>query len=141
MSTCVHPRVFGGVRVAHMLSFFMLSYYVSLLSYFRVVISVTISALKRYSVRLSLQLFVRGLMLFALFVFVCIQWCPIHIVLCLCFVFLRLVYPILPVSLDCLFLIASSVVSNVYLPGIFYPNNYRSRIINGFFLMTKLYKK
>jgi len=46
---------------------------------------------------------------------------------------LRLVYPILPVSLDCLFLIATSVVSNVYLPGIFYPNDYRLRIINVFF--------
>jgi len=36
-------------------------------------------------------------------------------VLCFCFVFLRLVYPMLPVSLDCLFLIAPSVFSNVYL--------------------------
>ena len=33
-----------------------------------------------------------------------------------CFVFLCLVYPMLPVSLDCPFLIASSVFSNVYLP-------------------------
>ena len=31
------------------------------------------------------------------------------------FVFLRLVYPMLPVSLDCPFLIAPSVFSNVYL--------------------------
>ena len=31
----------------------------------------------------------------------------------LCFVFLRLVYPMLPVSLDCSFLIAPSVFSNV----------------------------
>ena len=36
-------------------------------------------------------------------------------VLCFCFVSLRLVYSMLPVSLDCLFLIASSVFSNVYL--------------------------
>jgi hypothetical protein len=36
-------------------------------------------------------------------------------VLCFCFVSLRLVYPILPVSLDCSFLIAPSVFSNVYL--------------------------
>jgi hypothetical protein len=34
--------------------------------------------------------------------------------LCFCFVFLRLVYPLLPVSLDYSFLIASSVFSNVY---------------------------
>ena len=33
----------------------------------------------------------------------------------LCCVFLRLVYPMLPVSLDCPFLIAISVFSNVYL--------------------------
>jgi len=35
------------------------------------------------------------------------QASPTHIVLCFCFVFLRLVYPMLPVSLDCPFLIAS----------------------------------
>jgi hypothetical protein len=36
-------------------------------------------------------------------------------ILCFCFVFLRLVYPMLSVSLDCPFLIAPSVFSNVYL--------------------------
>ena len=38
-------------------------------------------------------------------------------ILCCVFVFycLRLVYPMLPVSLDCPFLIAPSVFSNVYL--------------------------
>jgi len=53
--------------------------------------------------------------LFTLFVFVCLKWCPTHIVLCFCFVFLRLVYPMLPVfwSLDCPFLIAPLVFSNV----------------------------
>ena len=30
-------------------------------------------------------------------------WCPTHIVLCFWFVFLRLVYPMLPISLDCSF--------------------------------------
>jgi hypothetical protein len=34
---------------------------------------------------------------------------------CFCFVYLRLVYPMLPVSPDCPFLIASSVFSNVYI--------------------------
>jgi len=38
-----------------------------------------------------------------------------HIVLCFCFVFHRLVYPMFPVSLDSPFLIALSVFSNVYL--------------------------
>ena len=47
------------------------------------------------------------------------------IVLCYWFVCLRLVYPMLPVSLDCQFLIAPSVFSNVY----------------NFFFFTKLYKK
>jgi hypothetical protein len=39
-----------------------------------------------------------------------------HILRCVfvCFVFLRLVCPGLPVSLDCPFLIAPSVFSNVY---------------------------
>jgi hypothetical protein len=42
------------------------------------------------------------------------------IVLYFCFVFLRFVYPVLPVSLDYPFLIASSVFSKVYLPLIVY---------------------
>ena len=46
--------------------------------------------------------------LFTAFVFVYV-W---HIVLC--FVFLRLVYPMLPVSLECPFVIALSVFSDVY---------------------------
>jgi hypothetical protein len=49
----------------------------------------------------------RAHVLFTLYryVFVCAWWCPTHIVLCFCFVFLRLVYPILPVSLDCVLLL------------------------------------
>jgi hypothetical protein len=58
----------------------------------------------------------RAYVLFTLFVFVCTWWCPPHIVLCLRVVFRRLVYSMLPVSLDCPFLITSSVSSNVYLP-------------------------
>jgi hypothetical protein len=38
-----------------------------------------------------------------------------HILCCSCFDFLRLVYPMLPISLDCPFLIVPSVFSNVYL--------------------------
>ena len=41
-----------------------------------------------------------------------------HIVLC--FVFRRLVYPMLPVSLDCPILIAPSVFYNVYLQFVAY---------------------
>jgi hypothetical protein len=46
--------------------------------------------------------------------FVCVKWCQTHIVLCSCFVFLRLVYHILPVSLEFPILIVPSVFSNVY---------------------------
>ena len=62
------------------------------------------------------QLFVGGLMsnlLYSCLVAYCGVW---HILWCLfvlLFFFLCLVYPILPVSLDCPFLIASSVFSNV----------------------------
>ena len=51
--------------------------------------------------------------LFMLFGFACVQWCLTHIVFC--FVFLRIVYPMLPSPLDCQFLIAPSLLSNVYL--------------------------
>ena len=72
-----------------------------------------------------------------LFVFVYVWWCPTHVMLCFCFVFLHLVYPMLSVSLGCVvfllcfssscvpyvasyselsfFFIAPSVFSDVYL--------------------------
>ena len=52
----------------------------------------------------------RAHVLFTLFVFVCGWWCPTHIVC----VFLRLVCPMMPVSLDFPFFIVLSVFSNVY---------------------------
>jgi hypothetical protein len=55
----------------------------------------------------------RAHFLLTLFVFVYVSWCPTHIVLCFGFVCLRLVYPMLPVSLDYPFLIAPSVFSSV----------------------------
>ena len=58
--------------------------------------------------------------LFTLFVFVCVYWFPTHIVLWLCFACLRLVCPVLPVSLDCSFCITPLVFSNVYLIQIRY---------------------
>ena len=61
---------------------------------------VTVSTWTRCSVCLCLQLFVGGIfayVLFTLFVFVCMWWCPTRVVLCLCFVFLCLVYPVLPI--------------------------------------------
>ena len=55
-----------------------------------------------------------------LFVFVCVLR-----VVCFCFVFLRLVFPVWPVSLDCPFLIAHLIFSDVYLQV------REQRIING----------
>jgi membrane-bound metal-dependent hydrolase YbcI (DUF457 family) len=52
-----------------------------------------------------------------------------------CFVFLRLVYPMLPVSLDCPFLIAHSVFSNVYYKRLtfgFYKDLSCARLRSGF---------
>ena len=54
----------------------------------------------------------RAHVLFTLLVFV---WYLTHIVLCFYFICLRVVYPMLPVSLNCSFLIAPSVFSNVYI--------------------------
>jgi hypothetical protein len=66
----------------------------------------------------------RAHVLFTLFVFVCVLLCPTHIVLCVCLVYLRLVLPIMPVSLDCQFFIAPSVlsivVSNTYCVVLFF---------------------
>ena len=88
------------------------SYYVFLRSEFRVVVSITISAQTLCSVRLYLQLLVRWLMTYLRYL--CLfAYCVVFSAL---FVFvLCLVYPMLPVSLGCLFLIAPSVFSNVYL--------------------------
>ena len=61
----------------------------------------------------------RSDVLITLFLFFCAYWCSAHTVLC--FVFLRLVYPMLPISLDCPFLIAPSAFSNVYFVSIKIP--------------------
>ena len=75
--------------------------------------SVTPSAYKRCLIRLSLQLFVGELVSYLRYL--CLFACSDvqHMVLCFCFDFLRIVYPMLPVSLDCQFLIAPSVSSNI----------------------------
>ena len=106
------PPVSWWGRVAHLFSIFVLSYSVFLRSEFHFVMPVTISAYIRCSVRLYLQLFVLVSYL---------RWlCLVahngvqHILYCV-FVCLRPEYPVLPVSPDCLFLIASSVFSNICL--------------------------
>ena len=69
-----------------------------------VVTSVTISTYKRCSVRLYLKLFVGGVMSYLRSLYLFAHSDVNHI---LCVVFLFLVFPLLPVSLDCPFLIAS----------------------------------
>ena len=53
--------------------------------------------------------FQKGSFLMDVISFVCVFGCPTHFVLCFSFG-----YPVLPVSLDCQFLIAPSVFPNVY---------------------------
>ena len=48
-------------------------------------------------------------------VFTCVWWYPTHIMLCFCFVFLRFLYAMFPVSRDCSFLSAPLVFYSVYL--------------------------
>jgi hypothetical protein len=69
--------------------------------------SVTISAYKRWSVRLYLQLFVGGPMSYC--VFLCLRMLVSNRY------FVVFVFVLLPVSLNCPFLIARSVFYNVYL--------------------------
>ena len=59
----------------------------------------------------SSSLFVGGLGSYLRYLFLFAYSCVQHI---FCFVVLRLVYPVLPVSLDCPFGIGPSVFSNVY---------------------------
>ena len=72
-------------------------------------------ACNRCSVRLYLQLFVGGLMSYQRYLCL-LTYNGVQHILCyvFCFVFLCLVYPNLPISLDFKFLIAPTVFSNVY---------------------------
>ena len=51
-----------------------------------------------------------------LFMFACVYWCPTHIVLCFCFVFVRLVCHMLPVSLECLITVSDWMQSKLHFP-------------------------
>ena len=112
----------------------MLSYYVSLHSEFRVVISVAISACKRCSVRRCLPLLVGGLMSYV--ICVCLRivvlniFCVVFfVVLCtLCCQFLWIVH----------FLIAPSVFSNVYLSICVYFNNPYSVVLQRLYTRISL---
>jgi hypothetical protein len=91
----VIPDFHGEVSVAHHFSIFVLCYYISLRSEFRVVMSVTFSAWKRCSVRLCLWLFMEGFVSYSR----CLYLFSYSAV------FRRTVCPVLSVSLNCLFLI------------------------------------
>ena len=78
--------------------------------------------------------------LFTLVMFICVQWFPTHIVLCFCLVFLHLVYHMLSLSLDCPFLIALSVFSNVYIHlKVFHPVMLLK--VCSLFILTNYYTK
>jgi hypothetical protein len=101
VSTGVHPLVFFyGIRVAHRFSFLccpiMCLYLLSSVLWCRLRFPHKNDA--RFVFTSSC--FRRAHVLFTLFVFVCIEWCTAHSVLCFCFVILRLVWPVLSVSLD-----------------------------------------
>jgi hypothetical protein len=97
----------GSVLLIFLL--FVLSYCVLWRSGFHVVMSVTISTWKRCSVRRCLQLFVGDPCLVSLFVLYLLGLDGVQRLLCcvLGFVFRRLLCPMLPVSLVCLFVIAT----------------------------------
>ena len=59
-----------------------------------------------FGLSLSSVVYRRAHVLFTLFVFACVYWCPTHKVLCFCFNILCLVYHMLPVSLDYRYVIA-----------------------------------
>ena len=106
------PPIFWLGSCCSSFQFFVLYYYVSLLPCCDVRYDFRIQTM--FGSSLPLVFSRRDHVLFTQFVFVCIYWCPTHIVLCFCFVYLRLVYPALPVSLDCSFVIASQVFSSGY---------------------------
>ena len=65
-----------------------------------------------FGLSLLLSVFSRAHILFAFFFCLLADSCVQRMI---CFIFRRLVCPTLPVSLDCIFLIAPSVFSSVYL--------------------------
>ena len=79
-------------------------------------LTVTISKLKRCSVRLYLHWFIGGIMYYLRYLCLLAHSGVLHILWC--FVCLRLVYPVLPVSLNFPFLIVHSV-SLTFIQSIF----------------------
>ena len=104
-----HSSSFGGVLVAHLFSFYCC---VLLYVFTFWVPSCDVHydfRIKQCSVHIYLQVFIGGPMSYLRYLCFLRYWYPIHILLCVCFVCLRLVYHMLSFSLDCPFLIAPSV--------------------------------
>jgi len=113
------PLVFWWAVLLISLIFFMFSYYVSLRSEFRVVMSVAISAYKRCSACLYLQWFVGGIIFYLSYLRLFAHSC----VVILLYLSPSCV-PYVASSLDCPFLIAASVFSNVVQVGYSTPVNW-----------------
>ena len=110
-TTLVNHRIFGGVYVAHLISFFccpIMSLYVQNSECCDVRYDFNIKSM--FGSSLPPVACRRNHVLFTLFVFA--YWCPTPIVFCFCFVLLRLVNPVLPFFQDCLFSIAPLALSN-----------------------------
>jgi hypothetical protein len=127
----VHFHLFIILTVFFFHLVFVGRHYVSIRAEFRIVISLRFP--HKTDVRFvftSGQLFLGGLMSYlrylCLFAYSGVQHILCYVFLrlvcpmlpvsldCFCYVFLRLVYPMFPVSLDCPFLFATSVFSKVY---------------------------
>ena len=79
----------------------MLSCYVALRSEFHIVVSITFSELKQGSIRLHLQLFVGVIVSYLRYLYLLTHNIVQHLFSCVFYFFcLRLVYTMLPVSLD-----------------------------------------
>ena len=113
-SNSVYLVFVGGVRVAHFFhSFFVLYYYdfrvviFSIKTMFGSSLPPVVCKKREVCVGGGIMSYLRYLCLFAH------SW--VQQILCCVFVSLGLVYPMLPVSTDCPFLVAPSVFSNVNL--------------------------
>ena len=112
-----HPDICESRHFTHMWNTDMIALFRAVMwntdmtTLFRAVMSVTISTWKQCSVRLYLQLFVVGLMSYLRYLCLFAHSDVQHILCCVFdLFFLRLVYPMLPVSQDCQFLVAPSIL-------------------------------
>ena len=112
--------IFGGIRVVHLFSFLccpiMCLFILSSVLWcpLRILITPLVSSNFSYDFRIKTMFGSSLPSVVCSSIHVLFKWCSTHILLWFCFVCLRLVHPIFPVFLYCLFLIAPSVFSKVY---------------------------